>query len=883
MVRLEVAKITNPDKSKNSEKITKKDKKSSSGNKGFNDEKCEPHKKWLPVEPKNAYVEVRKLAELTDQKHDSKELEPKTGENPLRQPLTTHSANSANSANSVKSVNSPTLPKIKLTNIDNRDKIITIIMKKPKTIKNIGDELNIDLKYISNLISRKDRESGLLFDELVEKRIINNKPHYIATTKGVEYINSLIEKEKEKERIEKIRWESHNETLMQINAFKKFIEINYLDELLENSRKGIKHIIVDFNKLSKQFLELADILLDNPDEVIKAAAMAIEQIELPNNSNGFFVRFKNLPKTQTLDIRDIRSEHIGEFRKFEGTVRQKSDVRPQVTSSRFECPSCGNVISILQLDKRMKEPNKCGCGRKGKFTLLSKELVDAQALVIEENLESIDGGEQPKKIKAILKSDLVSPIAERKAIPGSKVIINGIVKEVPVTLRSGGQSTTFDLLIESNYLEPVDEEFEALTISKEEEAKIKELSKEDDITSKLVNSIAPNICGHDRIKEALLAQLLGGVQKRIEGRKTRADMHILLIGDPGTGKTELLKRIDQIAPKSRFVSGKGASGAGLTATVVKDEFMGGWALEAGTLVLTNKGLLCLDELDKISSNDTNAMHEALEGQIVTVAKANIQATLKCETTVLAAANPKMGRFDPYSKTIAEQIDLPSTLINRFDLIFPIKDDPDPNIDKEHTDFILNIHKDATKAIIPDIETKALRKYIAYARKLKPRLTKLAITHIRKYYLAMRASGNGIDKFKTIAISKRQLQGIIRISEAFAKARLSKTVGVLDAERATELVGYCLREIAYDKETGTIDVDRITTGITAGYRTKTRKVKELITALEEESIKKRVNIQDLVEKCEALGIDEEYVEKILKLLKKEGFIFDIKKGEYIKRL
>jgi len=878
-----VAKIDDPGKSKNSEKIPKNDKKFSNGNKGFSDEKVESHKKSLHVEPKNAYVKVQKMGDLGDQKHDSKELEPKTAENPLTQPLAHHSPNSPKSPKSPNSPKSPTHPKFKLTNIDNKDKIIITILNKPKTIKDIGDELKLDLKSISRLIKRGDRESGLLFDGLVEKRIIDNKPHYVASSKGVEYINFLIEREQERERFERARWESHHETLVQINAFKNFIEGNYLDELLENSRKGIKYLIIDFNELSKQHLELADILLENPDEVIKAAVMAIEQIELPNDSKGYFVRFKNLPKSQTLDIRDIRSEHIGEFRRFEGTVRQKSDVRPQVTSSRFECPSCGTVTSVLQLDKKMREPTKCGCGRKGKFKLLSKELVDAQALVLEENLESIDGSEQPKKIKSILKSDLVSPIAERKAIPGSKVIINGIVKEVPITLRTGGQSTTFDLLIESNYLEPVDEEFEALKISKEEEAKIKKLSKEENIISKLVNSIAPNICGHDRIKEALLAQLLGGVQKSIEGRNTRADMHILLIGDPGTGKTELLKRIDQIAPKSRFVSGKGASGAGLTATVVKDEFIGGWALEAGTLVLTNKGLLCLDELDKISSKDTNAMHEALEGQIVTIAKANIQATLKCETTVLAAANPKMGRFDPYSRTIAEQIDLPSTLINRFDLIFPIKDEPDVDIDEEHTDFLLNIHKDANKAIKTDIDTKVLRKYIAYARKLKPRLTKLATNHIKKYYLAMRASGNGINKFKTIAISKRQLQGIIRISEAFAKARLSNTVGVLDAERATELVGYCLREIAYDKETGTIDVDRITTGITAGYRTKTRKIKELITALEEESIKKRVNIQDLVEKSEAFGIDEEYLEKILKLLRKEGFIFDIKKGEYIKRL
>ena len=271
-------------------------------------------------------------------------------------------------------------------------------------------------------------------------------------------------------------------------------------------------------------------------------------------------------------------------------------------------------------------------------------------------------------------------------------------------------------MIDTNYVEAVQEDFTDLAINDEEIQQIKELSKDPKVFDKLAASIAPTIYGHDKIKEALLMQMLGGVQKkRSDGIVTRGDVHILLIGDPGAGKSQMLKRVTRIAPKARFVAGKGASGAGLTASVVKDEFLKGWALEAGALVLANNGIACIDELDKMSKEDTSAMHEALEQQTVTISKANIQATLKSATTVLAAANPKFGRFDPY-EIISKQIDLPSTLINRFDLIFPIKDMPSEEGDSQLAQFILELHQDVNKKTEFDtIDTDLMKKYISYAR------------------------------------------------------------------------------------------------------------------------------------------------------------------------
>ena len=673
------------------------------------------------------------------------------------------------------------------------------------------------------------------------------------------------------------------DTPEQITTFKEFIEEEYLADLVENSRTGKQCLIMDFKKLARFNIKLSELLLYNPEETLKTAEVAIESFDLPGDSKGFTARFANLNQSQSIMLRDIRSKHIGKFLKIECIVRQKTDVRPQITSSRFECPSCGNVIPMLQLEAKFKEPSRCGCGRKGKFKLLSKELVDAQSMTVEEDIEQIEGGEQPKKFKVLLKSDLVSPLSEKKTNPGSKVIINGYVKEIPVILRTGGQSTRFDLMIEANYIEPVNEEFGEVKISIEEEKKIKTIANQPGVVQRLVKSIAPSIYGHDKIKEALVLQLVGGVKKiHVDHTRTRGDMHILLLGDPGAAKSQLLKRISIVAPKSRFVSGKGASGAGLTATVVKDEFIGGWALEAGALVLANKGIICIDELDKMAKDDTSAMHEALEGQTVTISKANIQATLRCETTVLAAANPKYGRFDPYAKTIAEQIEMPPTLINRFDLIFPIKDIPDPIKDKKLGKFILNKHKkhceNQNEGVI---DTDLLRKFIAYVRKIKPELTDESEKELLDYYLEMRGSVSGENGIKSIPISARQLEGLVRMSEACAKIRLSDTIDIQDAKNSINLMDYCLKTIAMDGETGTVDIDRITTGVTSSKRNKISIIKKIISEFEGK-IGKNIPIQDITNEAAKYKINSDDVESAIESLKKAGDLMESRRG-FIQRI
>lgn len=398
----------------------------------------------------------------------------------------------------------------------------------------------------------------------------------------------------------------------QIEKFKEFLETTYKKKIQQLTQKGKKSLIIDFSELSKFDHELSEQLLEQPEDTIKASEVAISQFDIKEPMRA---RFKNLPESQKKSIRDIRAKDLGQFIFFEGIVRQSSDVRPQVVNAKFECPSCGTTMNIIQLEMKFREPSRCSCGRKAHFRLLHKDLVDGQRLVIEEAAEDLDGGAQSKRMSVFLKEDLVEPKMEKKTTPGTKVRVIGIISEVEIPLPAGGYKTTFDLVVNANNIEPVQEDFSDVEINPKDEEEIKNLAKDSKVFEKLTKSIAPSIMGHDKIKEALLLQLMGGVRKlKKDGTTSRGDIHMLLVGDPGAGKSAMLTFIAKAAPKARYIAGKGASSAGLTASVIKDEFLKGWALEAGAMVLANKGICVLDELDKLTEEDTSALHEAAEQQ-----------------------------------------------------------------------------------------------------------------------------------------------------------------------------------------------------------------------------------------------------------------------------
>ena len=659
-------------------------------------------------------------------------------------------------------------------------------------------------------------------------------------------------------------------SLNQIKRFQDFIEDNYYDFLLENVRKGNKFLLINFSELSKYDPDLATGLLDSPEETIKAIEKAVEQFDFEGFTN-FRVRFYNLPRSQHVMIRDIRSDHINTFCIIEGMIRQKSDVLSQTTSSRFECSSCGNILNILQLDDVYKEPNRCNCGHKGKFTILDECLVDVQHLSIEE--DNLEGSDHPRRIGVILMDDLCSPINEKQLPPGSKVEITGIVKKTPIILKKG-KSTKFDLFIEVSFIKSIESNFYDVNITEEEKQEIFKIAEDSDGYKKLINSIIPSIYGHEKIKEALLLQMLGGVRKHQKGGIiSRGDTHILIVGDPGVGKSAILKRISQIAPKGRYVSGKGSSGIGLTAAVVKDEFTNGFALEAGAMALSNNGVVCIDELDKMNPVDRSSLHEGMENQTISISKSNIQKTLSAKTTVLAAANPKFGRFDPYG-LIADQIDMPPTLINRFDLIFPVKDIPDREQDKKMSNYILNSHQNP-EINEPEIPIPILRKFIAYARQnINPILSEGAKEKINNFYLEMRNSEDSTSsELKPIPISLRQLEALIRLSEASAKTRLSNEVKIKDAEKAIELLKYCLMEVGFDKESGKIDIDRIAISIPTAERNFIYLVREKINELKGKY--DSIPIDELFNLFE--DKDHAHVEETIHKMRRAGDIYEPRAG------
>ncbi len=662
-----------------------------------------------------------------------------------------------------------------------------------------------------------------------------------------------------------------------VEKFRKFVEQYYYNDLLNLVRKGDTAIFINFAALAKFDIELSEGLLTNFKETADSAEEAIKQLDVPEAKYPIRMRFVNLPKSTYLSIRNIRSIHLGKLVYTDGIIRQASDVRPKVTFTTFECPGCGAHILVEQTGQQFREPSKCSCGRKGKFKLLEKKLVDVQRLVIEEAPENLEGGEQPKRISIFLEEDLVDPKVDKNHYPGNKVKIVGIVKEVPIPLKTGGISTTYDLLVDANSVETVEEEFEDIKTTPEDEKQIKELSEKPNIYEKLRNSIAPSIYGYENIKEAVVMQLFGGVKKiRDDGTRTRGDIHMFLVGDPGAGKSQLLRYVATLAPKARYMAGKGSTAAGITATVVRDEMLRGWALEAGVLVLCNKGIACLDEMDKMSDEDTSAMHEALEQQTVTIAKANIHATLRAETSVLAAANPKFGRFDPY-QPIPSQIQIPPTLLNRFDLIFTIRDIPNPEIDEKIAQHILELSKEPDSKK-PEITTQLLRKYIAYAKqKVFPKMTLAAMEEIKSFYINLRTSAAKEEgEVKSIPISARQLEALVRLAEASARIRLSDKVTKKDAQRAVELLKNSMKEVMFDVETGKFDIDRITTGITATQRNQIALIRRVIDSLTEK-IGKNIPIQDIMSEAEAEGIDRAKTEEIIDNLKKKGDVFEPKPG------
>ena len=655
----------------------------------------------------------------------------------------------------------------------------------------------------------------------------------------------------------------------------EFLRREYGANLYELAKEGGTSLVIDFSVLDRFDPLLADELLEQPTETFDAFQEALKNIDLPEYSK-IAIRIRNLPKRKEVRIRSLRSRHIGKLLCVEGVVKSASEVMPQIYDIIYKCPDCGALIEVKQDGTLIKKPNFCECGRRTNFDVEEEKKMDVRWLRISEPFE-IAEGEKPGEIAVFLKDDLTTTDMQRRTDPGNRLKIVGIVKELPKRIK-GKKTTKMNLMLEANYVEPSEKEFEDIKISEEDIKKIKSMANDPLIFEKLTQSIAPAIYGYDEIKQAIILQMFGGVEHRLPDKtKVRGNIHILITGDPGVAKSQLLKLVADIMPRGKYASGKGVTGAGLTATVRKDEELGGWVLEAGALVLANKGLMSIDEFDKMNKDDQIAMHEAMSLETISIAKASITATLPARTAILAAANPSFGRFDPMM-SIIEQIKIPETLMSRFDLKFALRDIPDKERDEEIANHILKSRTDLTVAT-PVIPTDLLRKYIAYAKKnyTDIELTEEAANRLKNFYVDMRNKYTG-EEAGVVSITLRQYEALIRLAEASAKLRLDKKVRLEDAERAIKLMSYSLRQLGYEEETGVIDIDRIESGVTTSQRNKIGAILAIIEELEKEE--EQVSVEDIKAEAETRGIKD--ADSLIEKLKKEGIIFEPKYG-YVKRL
>jgi replicative DNA helicase Mcm len=620
-----------------------------------------------------------------------------------------------------------------------------------------------------------------------------------------------------------------------------------------------KSVIIDYNDLEMFDPDSADLLIEKPEETLEAASKSIVNIDPQRKNAELNVRFKNV--RNNVPLRFLRSEFIGKFIAVDGIVRKTDEIHPRIMTAVFECRSCMRLHEVAQKSNIIHEPAVCTeCGGRS-FKLLQDEsrYMDTQTVKLQEPLENLSGGDQPRQINVVLEDDMVDTLT-----PGDKVRVTGILKTV-----RDDKTKRFNNFIYGNYLEPLEQEFEELHISEEDEEEIIKLAQSPDIYDKIIASTAPSIQGYFEVKEAIAFQLFGGSAKVLEDKThIRGDMHILIVGDPGIGKSQILKYVSKLAPRGIYTSGKGTSGVGLTAAAVRDDF-GGWSLEAGALVLGDKGNVCVDELDKMREEDRSAIHEALEQQTISIAKAGIMATLNSRCSVLAAANPKFGRFDRY-KSIAEQIDLPSPILSRFDLIFIIEDKPNAERDHKLAGHILKIHQESS---IPyEIEPEFMRKYIAYARRsVNPTLSKEAAKTLQNFYVTMRSGA--IDEESPVPITARQLEALVRISEASARIRLSPEVTKEDAERAIKLQEDCMKQVGYDPDTGKVDIDKVEGRTSKSERDKINIIIDVIKELCEDYEGSAPKTTVYAELADKYNVGEAKVDEVINMLKTKGVIYE----------
>ncbi|MBE43961.1 MAG: ATPase [Thaumarchaeota archaeon] len=655
----------------------------------------------------------------------------------------------------------------------------------------------------------------------------------------------------------------------------------YRDRIGQMKALNQKSLLVDHNDIAEFSPIMEGKLREEPDDFLHAFGDALYstlKLEHPDYAEKIHddirIRIGNFPGQRTL--RDVDAELIGKLVSVSGMVVRASEVKPMVDSLAFRCPE-GHIQYVEQKDLEIKKTTHCNdCQNEAEIDLVKSKFNDFQIVRMQELPEDLPPGQLPHYSDIMLTHDLVD-----NARPGDRIILTGIVRieqdyeNIKIKIR------LFRLRLQGNNIEFLggrigDKDVrttERLAITTEDEIQIKRMASGQDAYEKLIVSVGPHVYGHDIIKEAILLQIIGAPGRELEdGTKIRGDINVFLVGDPGTAKSELLKYAARVAPRGLYTSGRGSTAAGLTAAVIRDK-SGMLMLEAGAVVLGDQGLVCIDEFDKMKPEDRSALHEVMEQQTCSVAKGGIVATLNARTSILAAANPLLGKYDPF-RNITENVNLPIPLLTRFDLVFAIRDEPKKEADSQIARHILGMHRRGTYAVTPILDIDMLGKYLAYSKRVDPVLSQEAEDKIFDYYLQMR----NVESEDMITVTPRQLEALVRLATARARLLLKDEVDVSDAERAVYLVSNMLHTVGVDVKTGKVDLG-VMHGMPQSERSKMEMFYDAFSMLagpDKNPVEGKQLIDDLVKTNK---FTEEEVKSLITRANRNGTIYEVKSGFY----
>lgn len=632
-----------------------------------------------------------------------------------------------------------------------------------------------------------------------------------------------------------------------------------------------KAAIFSLNEIDKYDPSMTDKIMQNPEDFTTFLKEHFYAISFQNP--GLNVVLRDLPATWNIKIDNIRNNFVGKLIQFTGILRSKGNLKEIIDKIQYECENCGQRVQIPQpIDS--DEPitaTFCPACKKRALTRVEDITKNVVIITLEDNSTTV---KQIDHIDVMLTGHLTSPEFLSDLSAGKSLTVVGYVRD-----RITKSNKKFkEFFVEAEWLETAGNEYENLHISKEDEEEIIKFSKDPMLFNRLIGAIAPHIYGNDIIKKAILLQQFEGntIEEKEKGIFRRGSIHILLCGDPGSGKTDLLKFASVISPKAKYVTGTSSSAIGLTATARKDDITGTWIADAGVLPLYNKGLVCLDELDKLKDKEEVAkMNEALSNQMVTVDKANVHISFPARTSVLAAANPKFGRFND-TDPVKDQLDMDDTFLDRFDLVFLMKENKKKEVDAKILEKIFG--ETDSKA---DLPIDFLRKYIAYARQnISPKLSDEAKKYIEEVFMDLKYNhDNTFFDVPVKSFNQRYVQSFIRLAEANAKVKLSNTVSVEDAVQSFELIKVFLMDTGYDPSIGQVDIDRIS-GTPSSQRGELELIYKVIKELQKNN-PAGAYINDIREKLPET-ITEGKLQKDIEVLKKDGEILE-PKYDYFKVL